>query len=88
MKSFIGLAVTMLASASMSWAQDVEKETDLQEVETKDWSSHEELYANLAVTEGIGVASDCIECGMCEDRCPQHLEIREYLKAVAEHFEK
>ena len=33
MKSFIGLAVTMLASASMSWAQDVEKETDLQEVE-------------------------------------------------------
>ena len=61
---------------------------DLQEVETKDWSSHEELYANLAVTEGIGVASDCIECGMCEDRCPQHLEIREYLKAVAEHFEK
>ena len=61
---------------------------DLQEVETKDWSSHEELYANLAATEGIGVASDCIECGMCEDRCPQHLEIREYLKAVAEHFEK
>ena len=61
---------------------------DLQEVETKAWSSHEELYANLAVTEGIGVASDCIECGMCEDRCPQHLEIREYLKAVAEHFEK
>ena len=61
---------------------------DLQEVETKDWSSHEELYANLAVTEGIGVASDCIECGMCEDRCPQHLEIREYLKTVAEHFEK
>ncbi len=60
---------------------------DLQEVETKAWSSHEELYANLAVTDGIGVASDCIECGMCEDRCPQHLDIREYLKAVAEHFE-
>lgn len=60
---------------------------DLQEVETKKWSSHEELYANLAVTDGVGVASDCIECGMCEDRCPQHLEIREYLKTVAEHFE-
>ena len=33
MRSIIGLAVTMLASSSMSWAQDVEKETDLQEVE-------------------------------------------------------
>ena len=60
---------------------------DLQEVESKGWSSHEELYANLVLTEGIGVASDCIECGACEDRCPQHLPIREHLKAVAEHFE-
>ena len=61
---------------------------DLQEVETKPWSSHEEMYTNLVLTEGIGVASDCIECGACEDRCPQHLSIREHLKTVAEHFEK
>lgn len=60
---------------------------DLQEVESKGWSSHEELYANLVLTEGIGVASDCIECGNCEERCPQHLEIRQHLKTVAEHFE-
>ena len=37
--------------------------------------------------EGIGVASDCIECGAYEDRCPQHLAIREHLKEVAAHFE-
>ncbi|MBQ5441309.1 MAG: aldo/keto reductase [Firmicutes bacterium] len=61
---------------------------DLQEVETKPWSAHEELYANLQLNEGVGVASDCIECGACEDRCPQHLPIREHLKTVAAHFEK
>ena len=61
---------------------------DLQEVESKGWSSHEELYNNLVLTEGVGVASDCIECGNCEDRCPQHLKIRDHLKTVKEHFEK
>lgn len=60
---------------------------DLQEADFKPWSSHEELYNNLVITEGIGVASDCIECGACEDRCPQHLAIREHLKEVAAHFE-
>ena len=61
---------------------------DLQEADFKPWSSHEELYENLALTEGLGVASDCIECGNCETHCPQHLEIRQYLKDVAEHFGK
>ncbi|AHF06177.1 aldo/keto reductase [Desulfitobacterium metallireducens] len=27
-------------------------------------------------------ASACIECGNCEEACPQHLKIRDYLKAV------
>jgi len=60
---------------------------DLQEADFKPWSAHEELYNNLVLTEGLGVASDCIECGACEDRCPQHLAIREHLKEVAAHFE-
>lgn len=34
-----------------------------------------------------GKASDCIGCGLCEGHCPQHLLIREYLKAVAEALE-
>ena len=37
--------------------------------------------------EERGKASDCIECGLCEGHCPQHLNIREHLKAVAEAFE-
>lgn len=32
-------------------------------------------------------ASVCIECGQCEEKCPQHLNIREKLKEVAELFE-
>lgn len=31
-------------------------------------------------------ASDCIECGLCESRCPYHLPIRDMLKQTAESF--
>ena len=33
-------------------------------------------------------ASDCIECGVCESRCPYGLPIREMLKKVVDIFEK
>ena len=33
-------------------------------------------------------ASDCVDCGVCEERCPYHLPIREMLKKVATVFGK
>lgn len=40
------------------------------------------------VVAGRGKPSDCVGCGTCENRCPQHLPIRENLKLVSAMFEK
>lgn len=37
--------------------------------------------------EKNGKPSDCIKCGKCEERCPQHLTIRKYLEDVAGELE-
>ena len=31
-------------------------------------------------------AADCVECRQCENVCPQHLPITDYLKTAAEMF--
>ena len=33
-------------------------------------------------------ASDCVDCGLCEERCPYPLPIRQMLKKAAEAFGK
>ena len=42
-------------------------------------------YGNLV--QSHGKASECVKCGKCEQRCPQHLPIRKYLADVAGELE-
>ena len=50
--------------------------------ETGNWDGGKGAYQ--IATEGKGKASDCIECGQCEDACPQHLPIIDLLKECRE----
>ena len=49
--------------------------------------AEEALAEYQSVTAKGHLASDCIECGQCEEACPQHLPIRENLKKAAKMFE-
>lgn len=44
------------------------------------------FYYDIQTKDG-GKASTCVECGRCEEVCPQHLPIRKLLKTVVAAFE-
>ena len=52
-----------------------------------DWTAVGNAYVNYSKLPGVGLASDCIECGMCVEECPQHIDIPEVMKDVAKTFE-
>ena len=52
----------------------------------KNWDA-DRCYSEVHTATGRR-ASDCLECGKCEQVCPQHLPIRKLLKDVAKTFEK
>ena len=39
-------------------------------------------------TTGRGKASDCVECGQCENACPQQIKVISHLKECAAQFEQ
>ena len=52
----------------------------------KNWDA-DRCYSEVHTATGRR-ASDCLECGKCEQVCPQHLPIRQLLQDVAKEFEK
>ena len=55
-------------------------------LEEKGWTINYTNYDLLA--EKRGRAKDCIACGQCEDVCPQHLPIIDFLKDISAHFDR
>ncbi|MDR2176205.1 MAG: aldo/keto reductase [Synergistaceae bacterium] len=52
------------------------------------WEAQKANYLYILADDRDGNrASACVECGLCETRCPQHIPIREKLKEVAAAFE-
>lgn len=52
----------------------------------REGSRTRDKYYNLA--QDHGKASDCIACGNCERHCPQNLQIIDYMRKVAEVYDK
>jgi hypothetical protein len=49
------------------------------------WDSAREDYARLGTGWDKGAKADaCVECGECEEKCPQNIPIRQQLKEAHE----
>ena len=47
-----------------------------------------QTYAEQRYAASGAPASSCVDCGLCEERCPYHLPIRQMLKRVVQTFGK
>lgn len=52
-----------------------------------DWTQFGNAYLNYSKLPDVGIASDCIECEVCLEECPQQINIPKVLKDVAKAFE-
>lgn len=56
-------------------------------LDTDEWTQFGNAYLNYTKLPDVGIASDCIECELCLEECPQKINIPEVLKDVAKTFE-
>lgn len=54
----------------------------------REFAHHNTNWAYTMATRENGKPSSCIGCGICEEMCPQHIEIRQLLAEVARDYEK
>ena len=53
---------------------------------TGEFSSQFSYYNNL-INASYPRAKECLGCGQCENACPQHINIRKFLKDVSDEFD-
>jgi len=48
-------------------------------------TSFVEMVSGYSADQARAEASRCLECGLCEEACPAHLKISDYVKAISEN---
>ncbi len=51
------------------------------------WTALREYYMCTGIRKDYTGPGNCIQCGKCEQHCPQHINIREELKAAQKALE-
>lgn len=51
------------------------------------WAALVEYFMCTAMRKTSSAVSNCVECGKCEQHCPQHIQIRKELKNAAKQLE-